>query len=45
MGHARRAPPEIAKIHIVRLEDGLIAEHRHVADMLGMMNQIGAMPA
>lgn len=35
---------EIAEIHIFRLEDGLIAEHWHVADMLGMMKQIGAMP-
>ena len=37
-------PPEIAEIHIFRLEDGLIAEHWHVADMLGMMKQLGAMP-
>jgi steroid delta-isomerase-like uncharacterized protein len=35
---------EIAEIHIFRLENGLIAEHWHVADMLGMMKQIGAMP-
>jgi steroid delta-isomerase-like uncharacterized protein len=35
---------EIAEIHIFRLEDGLIAEHWHVADMLGMMKQLGAMP-
>ena len=35
---------EIAEIHIFRLEDGLIVEHWHVADMLEMMKQIGAMP-
>jgi steroid delta-isomerase-like uncharacterized protein len=35
---------EIAEIHIFRLEDGLIVEHWHVADMLGMMKQIGALP-
>jgi steroid delta-isomerase-like uncharacterized protein len=35
---------EIAEIHIFRLEDGLNVEHWHVADMLGMMKQIGALP-
>ena len=35
---------EIAEIHIFRLEDALIAEHWHVADMLGMMKQLGATP-
>jgi C-1 hydroxylase len=35
---------EIDEIHIFRLENGLIAEHWHVADMLGMMKQMGAMP-
>lgn len=35
---------EISEIHIFRLADGKIAEHWHVADMLGMMRQLGAMP-
>jgi predicted ester cyclase len=35
---------EIAEIHIFRIEDGLIAEHWHVADLLGMMKQIGGTP-
>ena len=35
---------EISEIHIFRVADGKIAEHWHVADMLGMMRQIGAMP-
>jgi steroid delta-isomerase-like uncharacterized protein len=34
----------ISEIHIFRLTDGKIAEHWHVADMLGMMRQLGAMP-
>ena len=34
----------IAEQHIFRIEDGKIAEHWHVADMLGMMRQIGALP-
>ena len=35
----------ISEIHIFRLADGKIAEHWHVADMLGMMRQLGAIPA
>lgn len=34
----------IAEHHIFRVTDGKIAEHWHVADMLGMMRQIGALP-
>ena len=34
----------ISEIHIFRLTDGKIAEHWHVADMLGMMRQLGATP-
>jgi steroid delta-isomerase-like uncharacterized protein len=34
----------IAEQHIFRIADGKIAEHWHVADMLGMMRQLGAMP-
>jgi steroid delta-isomerase-like uncharacterized protein len=34
----------IDEIHIFRITDGKIAEHWHVADMLGMMRQLGAMP-
>jgi steroid delta-isomerase-like uncharacterized protein len=34
----------IPEIHIFRLADGKIAEHWHVADMLGMMRQLGATP-
>ena len=34
----------IAEQHIFRIEDGKIAEHWHVADMLGMMRQLGALP-
>jgi len=34
----------VSEIHIFRLADGKIAEHWHVADMLGMMRQLGAMP-
>jgi steroid delta-isomerase-like uncharacterized protein len=34
----------IAEQHIFRIADSKIAEHWHVADMLGMMRQLGAMP-
>jgi steroid delta-isomerase-like uncharacterized protein len=34
----------IAEQHIFRITDGRIADHWHVADMLGMMRQLGAMP-
>jgi steroid delta-isomerase-like uncharacterized protein len=34
----------IAEQHIFRVADGKITEHWHVADMLGMMRQLGAMP-
>lgn len=36
---------EIGEIHIFRLRDGRVAEHWHQADFLGMMRQLGAMPA
>ena len=32
-------------IHIIRVEDGKMAEHWDVIDLLGMMQQIGAIPA
>ena len=35
---------EIGEIHVFRVEDGLIAEHWHQADLLGMLQQLGAMP-
>ncbi len=35
----------IAEHHIFRIVDGKVVEHWHVADMLGMMEQIGAFPA
>lgn len=35
----------ISEIHIFRIEDGKVAEHWRDADMLGLMQQIGAMPA
>jgi steroid delta-isomerase-like uncharacterized protein len=36
---------EIEEIHIFRLRDGRISEHWHQFDQLGMMRQLGAMPA
>jgi steroid delta-isomerase-like uncharacterized protein len=33
----------ITEIHIFRIEDGKIAEHWREADMLGLMQQLGAM--
>jgi steroid delta-isomerase-like uncharacterized protein len=35
----------IAEIHIFRVRDGRIVEHWHQFDQLGMMRQLGAMPA
>jgi len=32
-------------IHIIRVEDGKMAEHWDAIDLLGMMRQIGAIPA
>ena len=34
----------ISEIHIFRIEDGKVAEHWRDADMLGLMQQIGALP-
>ena len=34
----------IGEIHIFRVRDGMIAEHWHQFDQLGMMRQLGAMP-
>jgi steroid delta-isomerase-like uncharacterized protein len=34
----------IEEIHIFGVRDGQIVEHRHQADFLGMMRQLGAMP-
>jgi steroid delta-isomerase-like uncharacterized protein len=35
----------ISETHIVRIADGKVAEHWRDADMLGMMQQLGALPA
>lgn len=35
----------IGEIHIFRIEDGKVAEHWHQADFLGMMQELGALPA
>jgi steroid delta-isomerase-like uncharacterized protein len=35
----------ISEIHIVRIRDGQVVEHWRDADMLGMLRQIGALPA
>jgi steroid delta-isomerase-like uncharacterized protein len=34
----------ISEIHIFRIADGKVAEHWRDADMLGMMQQLGALP-
>ena len=36
---------EIQVIDIVRLADGRIVEHRNVVDRLGLLQQLGALPA
>ena len=36
---------EIEEIHVFRVRDGRITEHWHQFDQLGMMRQLGAMPA
>lgn len=36
---------EIGEIHIFRIRDGRVAEHWHQADFLGMLRQLGALPA
>ncbi len=35
----------IGEIHIFRIDGGQIVEHWHQADMLGLMRQLGALPA
>ena len=35
----------IEEIHVFRIRDGRISEHWHQFDQLGMMRQLGAMPA
>jgi predicted ester cyclase len=35
----------IGEIHIFRIAGGQIVEHWHQADMLGLMRQLGALPA
>lgn len=35
---------EIGEIHIFRIRDGMVVEHWHHHDALGMMRQLGAMP-
>lgn len=34
----------IGEIHIFRIRDGLVAEHWHQLDSVGMMRQLGAQP-
>jgi steroid delta-isomerase-like uncharacterized protein len=36
---------EIGEIHIFRLRDGKVTEHWHQLDQMGLMKQLGAMPA
>lgn len=36
---------EIGEMHIFRFRDGQVVEHWHQQDALGMMKQLGAMPA
>jgi steroid delta-isomerase-like uncharacterized protein len=36
---------EIGEMHLFRLGEGQIVEHWHQADFLGMLRQLGAMPA
>jgi predicted ester cyclase len=38
-------PVEIDVIDILRFEDGVLVEHWGIADQVGMMLQVGAMPA
>ena len=35
----------IEEIHVFRLRDGKVVEHWHQFDQMGMMQQLGAMPA
>jgi len=35
----------IEEIHVFRVRDGMVVEHWHQFDQLGMMRQLGAMPA
>jgi steroid delta-isomerase-like uncharacterized protein len=37
-------PIEIEEMHVVRIVDGKIAEHRALYDTFGMMRQLGALP-
>lgn len=39
------APVEVDVIDILRFEDGLAVEHWGIADQVGLMLQVGAMPA
>jgi steroid delta-isomerase-like uncharacterized protein len=36
---------EIGEIHIFRVRDGRVVEHWHQFDQLGLMRQLGALPA
>jgi steroid delta-isomerase-like uncharacterized protein len=36
---------EIGEMHLFRIRDGRVSEHWHLADLLGMMRQLGAMPS
>jgi predicted ester cyclase len=35
---------EIETVDIIRLEDGRVAEHWGVTDLMGLMQQLGALP-
>jgi steroid delta-isomerase-like uncharacterized protein len=50
VGEFMKMPPsgktyEIAEIHIFRILDGKVVDHWHQFDQVGMMRQLGAMPA
>ena len=50
MGEFLGAPPtgrdfSIAGIDIIRFQDGKMAEHWHVVDQLGLLQQLGLLPA
>jgi predicted SnoaL-like aldol condensation-catalyzing enzyme len=46
MGHpASGRPVDVTVFDVMRFEDGLVVEHWGVADQLGLLLQVGAMPA
>jgi predicted ester cyclase len=42
---ANDKPIDVQWISIYRLQDGRVAEHRAVMDLMGLMQQLGAIPA